>query len=341
LEFGNTKGIKKLVLTNIRLILTIFFKDLLNRENRIALQRPKAYFNEIIRLLYESNVLQNELRKHNNGGPFLYYTYWFYTWTNLLSVIKKAKDKLITRSHGYDFNLERNGNGYFPFRPFAWSQIDVNYNVSNFGANYLVKHYPKRKDKIKVSYLGVKYQKVLSSFNGVNVVSCSNLIPLKRVHLIVGLLKCIKKPIHWVHFGDGSEMERIVQLCKTLPSNVTYDLKGAIKNREILEFYREIPVSAFIHLSESEGLPVSMMEAQSFGIPILACDVGGVGEIVNEYTGVLIPKDFNIESAAQELDNIRRFNMEKRKVIQLNQKKVFSAEKNYSSFVDEIKREIK
>jgi len=47
----------------------------------------------------------------------------------------------------------------------------------------------------------------------------------------------------------------------------------------------------FINTSSSEGIPVSMMEAQSFGIPILAMDVGGVREIVGPQTGRLLQQD--------------------------------------------------
>lgn len=49
-------------------------------------------------------------------------------------------------------------------------------------------------------------------------------------------------------------------------------------------------------MSLSEGIPVSIMEAISFGIPIIATNVGGNAEIVNDETGVLIP--VNIDQAA-------------------------------------------
>ena len=50
-------------------------------------------------------------------------------------------------------------------------------------------------------------------------------------------------------------------------------------------------LSLFINLSETEGIPVSIMEAISFNIPVLATNTGGVNEIVGESfsTGILIP----------------------------------------------------
>ena len=68
-----------------------------------------------------------------------------------------------------------------------------------------------------------------------------------------------------------------------------------IYNSEIMKWYiNEIP-SLFINLSSSEGIPVSIMEAMSFGIPVIATDVGGTSEIVNNENGYLISENPSIE----------------------------------------------
>ena len=49
-------------------------------------------------------------------------------------------------------------------------------------------------------------------------------------------------------------------------------------------------VDIFALISEWEGLPISILEAMSHGIPVIASDVGGVSEaVLDNETGILVP----------------------------------------------------
>ncbi len=57
-----------------------------------------------------------------------------------------------------------------------------------------------------------------------------------------------------------------------------------------MDYYRLNPVDLFINTSLSEGgCPVGIVEALSFGIPIIATNIGGNPETVNSKNGVLLP----------------------------------------------------
>jgi len=68
-----------------------------------------------------------------------------------------------------------------------------------------------------------------------------------------------------------------------------------------MKFYRETPIDLFILTSESEGVPVSIMEALSFGIPAMATAVGGVPELISNHTGYLLTPNPTSEEIAEKL----------------------------------------
>jgi colanic acid/amylovoran biosynthesis glycosyltransferase len=62
-----------------------------------------------------------------------------------------------------------------------------------------------------------------------------------------------------------------------------------VDHAQVIDYYTTNHIALFLSLSSREGLPVSLMEAISCGIPLLATTVGGVSEVVNENTGRLAP----------------------------------------------------
>jgi glycosyltransferase involved in cell wall biosynthesis len=173
-------------------------------------------------------------------------------------------------------------------------------------------------------------------------VSCSNVIPLKRVDLIVRALSEIKDhKINWVHFGDGPQLTEAQQLAhEILHKNITFDFKGRVSNKEVLSWYAENNPSLFINVSTTEGIPVSIMEAMSFGIPVIATDVGGTSEIVNDGNGMLLPKNPEISLISNII--LQFYNLNDETKIKLKREVYtswannFDAEKNYNDFLKNI-----
>lgn len=101
--------------------------------------------------------------------------------------------------------------------------------------------------------------------------------------------------IHWVHIGDGPERDSVEGCITSLPNNIRVTLTGNLSHDDVMNYYKEYSVNLFVNVSRSEGLPVSIMEVASFGIPIIATDVGGTSEIVDKSIGDLMPEDFTKE----------------------------------------------
>lgn len=274
--------------------------------------------------------------------------------------------EFVVRFHGSD--LYEEVKGYLPFRRYLLPNIDYAVTISKNGKEYMETRYQKILPAHVCTYrLGscgdIIPKNIGAQFEGsrFHVVSCSNLIPLKRVGLIADAMKIIQSDvaflermwengydgIKWSHIGDGallSEIKSKVSLEED--GEVIYDFKGRMEHNSVLNYYRTEDCDLFVQVSSSEGIPVSIMEALSFGIPVLATDVGGVGEIVYnreaEPYGKLVNADLTAAELALQIESFILLSPDKL----LNMKRAARAEwelnwdstKNYSAFVDFLKR---
>ncbi len=279
----------------------------------------------------------------NIWKEYLYYDYWFENSTLTLAILKKRGiiKKCICRAHGSDMYDELWKKSGVPNRSFKVDYFDKIFCVSDYGVNYFKsKIKTKRYSKIALSYLGINQNckfPIKSENHLFTIVSCSRLVPLKRVSKIVEILKYIDLNIRWLHFGSGELFEEIRKECNRLPSNISWELMGQLSNKMIYDFYENNYIDIFMTMSESEGMPVAIMEAISFGIPIIAANVGGIPEIVNDRTGILVYKDEAPEHIAGLIIKIiENCHFNRAEIIDFFKEK-FHAEKNFKEFTNFIK----
>ncbi|MDR2409323.1 MAG: glycosyltransferase [Bacteroidales bacterium] len=230
--------------------------------------------------------------------------------------------------------------------------IDRIYFISRHGYDYYHRVFLKgEQGKCSISRLGIHndfnvaiYRCNHTDKNIFKIISCSYVHKLKRIELIINAIAEIEEiAVHWVHIGDGSDYDTIVSLARERldkKTNISYEFKGFISNNHIMLYYHDNYFDVFISLSESEGLPVSMMEAISFGIPIIATNVGGVAELVNKETGILLDPQVSCTEVKKaivdffHLPNQHKESM--RKAARLLWEKEFNASLNYMKFSKEL-----
>lgn len=111
-------------------------------------------------------------------------------------------------------------------------------------------------------------------------------------------------------------------------------------NKLVRQILLKENVGFFFNVSQDEGLPVSLMEAQSISIPCVVTNVGGNSEIVNEKNGIILDKNITTN------DLIRVFNLltkmsddvysQKCAHSLQNWSELFNSEKNYLNWVESI-----
>ena len=322
------------------------FKELRQSKNIRYSFKTKFWITATSTLVTRSILSSKNFKKIAKQMTFndLCYFYWGDMTANTLPFLKKNNDsfpKTITRLHGSD--LYHYAKGFVPFRRQLFDSLDMICTISKNGADYLENLYPEITNKLFISRLGSKdcgIENFVES-DTLRILTCSNIIALKRLDLLANALRLIKdRKIAWTHVGDGPMKNEILGITKAFGSNISVDFKGVMKHNELLDFIKDSSFDVFINTSISEGIPVSIMEAISFGIPVIATNVGGTSEIVNESTGFLIPKDITPE---QLKDKIIEFSDTNKLVI--NQLRVSARKEwkhnwnmdiNYRKFADVI-----
>lgn len=286
--------------------------------------------------------------KHNFSDKICFYSYWANNSALAIILLKNQFPSIqICRAHGGDLYEYRQKNNYLPFREILVKNLTRMYPVSIHGEQYLKSFFKYSFDlAIERSYLGTIQPVTTPIGKSVRftVVSCSSLISLKRIHLIIESIALLTQHISWIHFGDGPLKAALATLAQeklSTKQNIEFTFKGFVSNAELIDFYAHNHVDVFINTSQYEGIPVSMMEAQSFGIPIIGTDVGAVGEIVTPQTGKLIPEDATPEVIADNIRFILSQSPEQTLLLRLACKAHweanFKAANNFSTFAKNLK----
>ena len=311
----------------------------------------KAYFmgksDYYYKCIYNRFVQKSKLNANDN---LIVYTFWFYTYTRTAILLKKILPenvKIITRAHRYDLYSEQNSLNYIPLRIYMLENVDYVLPCSEDGSNYLKNKYPDYADKIRTAYLGSEdYGVARAGHEGqFTIVSCSRVEPVKRIKLIAEAIKRIRlqninTDVRWIHIGDGSQLNTIKKLSEELIEDGSIKFQGAMDNAKVMEFYKTHKIDLFVNVSESEGLPISIMEAISVGIPVLATDVGGVKEIIDTGNGWLVSKDISVNELAKKIVDISKLDYkclyEKRKASREKWEKHFNIGNNVAQLYEEI-----
>ena len=100
--------------------------------------------------------------------------------------------------------------------------------------------------------------------------------------------------------GYGSEKENIVALNKELHLENNVDFFDS--NQDVTELYKQSKI--FVSCSTREGSPIVMLEANSYGLPIIGTPVGGVPMMVKEGINGYLYDVGDVNKAALIIENL-------------------------------------
>lgn len=322
-------------------------------------QRLYLYFAEgrARQVLNDTRPIIKKSLAEDDYAEIVVYSYWMSIPARAALLIEEELQqnepkKLIrsySRGHGYDIYDEASASGFQPFRRALIDCMDALFPCSQYGVDYMKSRFlsPGETSNIYLSRLAVTdplvsrgkdWDDLLKLRTGraarLHLVSCSRVIPLKRLDLLVDALALLKDKgldLEWTHFGGGPGLEELQARAQANLSFMKCNIVGQVEHKSIMDFYCTEAADLFINVSASEGVPVAVMEALATGLPIAATDVGGTSEVVLEERGsVLWPADVSPEAIAETLIEFAATDTEER-LIRAKQSRLTWAERSDSS----------
>ncbi|WP_197137458.1 glycosyltransferase [Crateriforma conspicua] len=353
------KGVRGPLPSNVRVLPPVFVS---RAKAMLAFARPSAWLtfaaavsegklsSSRVRKSLKQSVIISALKSRmgcrwSDFEADLWYFYWGTNAVNVLPFLSSCP-RSVARFHRFDlYEEDVEGGESQVFRERMLERLAAQCLVSADGMAYLNRMYGHLGLNPVLARLGVPDRgRGRGSEDGVlRLLTCSNVYAVKRVDLLASALSTVSGTrIEWVHFGDGPReyRDRVLKIASRFPSNVRLQFMGRRPNNEVMEFFRSNPIDLFLNVSVSEGLPVSIMEALSFGCPVMATDCGGVSELVGDLNGRLLPVQISPERLAREILDVGGRACGMREAARSSWDEEVNAEKNYREFFEFLKHRV-
>ncbi len=211
----------------------------------------------------------------------------------LLKKFRKNNLEYFFTFHAHDIYFD---NKWFPL---LVNNSHYAFSISEYNVRYINQKYINlNKEKIIVTKLGVFRPQGINPKN-INNKECFRLgfiswfVEKKGIFYLLEAMKLLKNyNIELILAGDGPLKQKITQFIdkEKLTDIVTYI--GKLKDCEKENFFKSLDVfvlPAITVSNDMDGIPVVLMEAISYGLPIISTNVSGIPEICkNNYNGFLI-----------------------------------------------------
>lgn len=284
---------------------------------------------------YYSYLTDNRLLDHNE--PAIIYSFWN-TYKLSPFLVRSKKHPLwaiVSRIHSVDFYQTSHPLKRQPLkslnvrldRLYFLSQSAFEYYTENFGR--LPKHCGKVLPLGTFNAYGVG--KAQSPHDAFVIVTCSRVTRVKRLERVIEALALIDDiPIRWVHFGDGELMDEIKAMIRERirRPNITATFMGDVENPKVLRYYHDFGPDCFLNVSDVEGTPVSVMEALSFGMPVISFAVGSIPEMLKDTKNLLLNRDSAPEALAAALRTVYHLDDKERETIRRENRELWEARYN-------------
>ena len=263
----------------------------------------------------EYQLLASLLEKR---GADLMHIYFGHTGVHLLPFIERWSRPCVVSFHGADVAAKPDIRDYGKKLKSLFKSVPLVLSRSNSLSERLI-GLGCPAEKIRLCRTGVPlrqfpYVKRVAPVDGRwRLLQACRLIPKKGVATTLCAFAIFQKEFpkaELVIAGKGPLQAHLEELAEELGIASKVRFQGFLTQGELMDLYAESHI--FVHPSETppdqnqEGVPNSVLEAMSTGLPVVATTHGGIPEAVQHGRGGLLVEERDFESLATALKDIAR-----------------------------------
>lgn len=210
------------------------------------------------------------------------------------------------------------------------------------------------KEKVKVIHMGVKIPENTIRFQSTKkifkIIVPANLIEVKgHQYLIDACLNLINQGItnfQCIFYGEGVLREKLESLIVERKLVDYIKMPGPIPHEKLIDMYKNREVDIVIlpsittYKGEHEGIPVSLMEAMAYGIPVISTNTGGIPELMSGGAGIIVEQR-SPDQLAQAIIRIMKDTNFTRELSERGYQRVqseFNIDKNVENLLEAIQK---
>ena len=203
------------------------------------------------------------------------------------------------KNYGFSISLQKK------MRSFSIKKSDIVVTPSKHLKNFIVNL--GFKNKIEIINNGVFIPEENTNIftnDQINITIVSRLVSHKNIKKIIRAISDLNDPLIYLNIiGDGPELNQLQKISLESNNKDNIIFHGKLNRDEINHIFLNSDI--YIQASNYEGLPHSLLEAMSYGVPVLCTPVGECKEILgNEDRGYILDLPVsknNIKSKISEI----------------------------------------
>ena len=213
--------------------------------------------------------------------------------------ISESFDEFQVKNYGFSISLQKK------VRSFSIKKSDIVVTPSKHLKNFILNLGFKNKIEIINNGVFVPQENTNIFINDqINITIVSRLVSHKNIKKIIRAISDLNDPLIYLNIiGDGPELNQLQKISLESNNKDNIIFHGKLNRDDINHIFLKSDI--YIQASNYEGLPHSLLEAMSYGIPVLCTPVGECKEILgNEDRGYILDLPVsknNIKSKISEI----------------------------------------